>query len=132
MQINLKGIQLKEKVLFDLVLNIKDSDEEDFISIEVKFIDSIIKVKEEYYFTCLQALRKKLFQKGVGICCYGAKTNVYPSPMMMNSFKAYLLTLGQQAKMEDVVDIFDFCELNENGTVEEQDLFYQKWLKSLK
>lgn len=132
MRINLNGIHLKNGNLFNLVLKTKEIENEDIVTIEAIFDDTIITVQEEYYFTALQKLRKQLFKQGFDICCYGAKKNVYPSPMMMNSSKAYLLKTGRQAKADDIVDIFTPCNLGEITTVEEQNLFYQEWIQSLK
>jgi hypothetical protein len=131
MRIDLKGIWINDRVLLDLILNVVESEEDDIITIEVKFNDNVVKTEGEYCFIALQELRKQLFERGVEICCYGAKKNVYPSPMMMNSSKAYLLTVGKQAKVEDIVEIFDPCELDEITTVEDQNLFYQEWIRSL-
>jgi hypothetical protein len=43
--------------------------------------------------------------------------------MMMNSSKAYLLTMG---KAEDIVELFESCELE---TVEDQNMFYKEWIR---
>jgi hypothetical protein len=132
MRIDLKGIRINDSVFLDLILYVVESEEKDIITIEAKFDNSVVKVEEEYYFTALQELRKQLFKKEVEICCYGAKKNIYPSPMMMNSLNAYSLTIGKQAKAEDIVGIFDSCELDEITTVEDQNMFYQEWIRSLK
>jgi hypothetical protein len=132
MRIDLKGIQVNDRVFLDLTLYVVESEENDIITVEAKFGNNVVKVEEEYYFTALQELRRKLFKKGVEICCYGAKKNVYPSPMMMNSSKAYLLTMGKQAKTEDIVEIFESCELDEIATVDDQNVFYKEWIQSLK
>jgi hypothetical protein len=131
MRIDLKGIRVNDKVFLDLILYVVESEEKDIITVEAKFSNNIVKVEGEYYFTALQELRKQLLKKGIEICCYGAKKNVYPSPMMMNSSKAYLLTMGKQAKIEDIVDIFEPCNLDEIVTVEYQNMFYQEWILSL-
>jgi hypothetical protein len=132
MWISLKGVKVKNKTLFDLILRVKESEEDDIVSIEIKCDEFATKVEDEYCYTALQKLRRLLFLQGVDICCYGAKKNVHPSPLMMYSSKAYLLTMGKQAKMDDIVEIFDSCELDEIATVEEQNLFYQEWIRSLK
>jgi hypothetical protein len=132
MWINLKGFQVNDRVFLDLILNVVESEDEDIITVEARFDNNVVKVEKEYCFTALQELRVQLLEKGIEICCYGAKKNVYPSPMMMNSSKAYLLTMGKQAQTEDIVEIFEPCELDETATVEDQNVFYQKWIQSLK
>lgn len=45
---------------------------------------------------------------------------------------AYILHLGEQAKREDVVNIFEYAELHLIVSVDEQQNFYRNWIKSLK
>ena len=79
----------------------------------------------------LQKIRKKLLTEDVDLKCYGAMENVYPSPMMMNTTKAYFLKKGEQAKEKSIVDIFEYTDIKYSTSVEEQNTFYSNWLKSL-
>lgn len=55
------------------------------------------------------------------------------SRQMSGGRKAYIMQLGKQAKMDDMVDIFDAAsDYSVVVSVEEQKKFYQKWLYSLK
>ncbi len=69
--------------------------------------------------------------------CKGALINVHPSRMakqMSNGIKAYYLTLGKQAKLDSLVDIFDSIQkedINKLSTPEQQKKYYIKWIKSL-
>lgn len=87
------------------------------------------------FFYALLDLRKYLELSKLQICCNGAARNVYPSPMclgMGTGRKAYKLELGKQARMINLIDIFD-CEEDLVFTyIEEQRLFYESWLNSLK
>jgi hypothetical protein len=50
---------------------------------------------------------------------------------MSGGLKAYKLTAGTQAKMSDLVFIFDCRPDTEPVTVAEQEQYYEQWLKSL-
>jgi hypothetical protein len=58
--------------------------------------------------------------------------NVYPSPMMRTSDKAYILENGKQASLKNMVKIFDFIEIDKFATSDRQNIYYNNWLKSLK
>ncbi|MFC3749787.1 hypothetical protein [Paenibacillus sp. GCM10012306] len=85
-------------------------------------------------FSAFVSIRKELEQENLQIACNGSAKSVYPSRMQLTmgyGRKAYKLFIGQQAKIEDVVDIFD-CDTDlEFVTVEEQSNFYAQWIKSV-
>jgi hypothetical protein len=87
-------------------------------------------------FDCLTQLRSQYLEKqGYLILCNGARIDTYPSRMsrqMGGGRKAYITRMGFQAKMNDLVDIFDpVDDPNIISTVSEQIEFHEKWLKSL-
>jgi hypothetical protein len=66
--------------------------------------------------------------------CYGASRNVYPSAMMRGmgtGDKAYKLHMGQPAKQEDIVSLFDTGPDVLPTTVADQEEYYERWLSSL-
>ncbi len=88
----------------------------------------------ESFFEALTAIRDSLEQKGLRPKCQGAREDVYPSPMILNmglGEKAYRLTLGQQAKMADLVEIFEAAPETAPASVSDQEAYYRKWLNSL-
>lgn len=51
----------------------------------------------------------------------------------MTSFKAYKLVIGEPATGEDLLNILEATsELEMMGTVQEQEKYWQEWLKSSK
>ena len=85
----------------------------------------------EHFWGALIELRKKLEEHNIKLLCQGCCKNVYPSPMILDmgaAVKAYKMTLGKQAKSEDLVFIFDPCKPEEYASIEEQERFYHKWL----
>lgn len=91
-------------------------------------------VKGKDYFECLIQLRSIFNHKDSEILCNGCRYDVYPSRMsrqMSKGLKAYVLTLGKQAKQNDIVDIFGKAEREKIGTVQQQREYYTNWLNSL-
>ena len=111
---------------------------EDLVMVKIESEDFFFEASGDTYFDALESIRLQIEEKNGGVLqCYGAVKNVYPSPMirsMGEGRKAYFLKLGHQAKMDDIVDIFDVpddllkCEY---ATVEEQENFYSDWIESL-
>ena len=92
-----------------------------------------IAIEAENYFYALLELRRKLEPLNVKVLCKGACRYVYPSPMILSmgdAIKAYRLTLGKQASLSDLVNIFEPCEPNEYASIDEQLAYYQEWKRS--
>lgn len=110
------------------------SENEDMVLLNL-FVDGAeFSGESEDFFSALQDLRKKLEKKNLQIMCNGAAENVYPSTMQVSmggARMAYKLYIGESAKIEDVVDIFECDESLKFVEVDKQDEFYRKWLKSI-
>lgn len=104
----------------------------DCVKIEANVDSLSFSFFDDNYFSTLNLLRKSLEKNKLQILCNGSAKSVYPSRMQENSTKAYHMTVGRQAMTSDIVDIFDCDDSLEFVTVEEQQLFYEDWLKSLK
>lgn len=83
-------------------------------------------------FRCLRELRSKLDVFGIKVLCNGARIDATVSGMLSDSGarKVYLTTMGQHARLEDLVNIFDEADPEKVGTVEEQDNYHNKWVVS--
>ena len=87
------------------------------------------------YVEALQQMREKLERDHIQILCNGAALDIYPSPMALSmgyGEKAYKLYLGKPTRMKDLVDIFEYGASLEFCTVEEQNNYYDFWIRSLK
>ncbi|GAB3105675.1 hypothetical protein G8770_08695 [Aestuariicella hydrocarbonica] len=100
-----------------------------------------ITVANTFDFSCVAAdlfeafvkARKEASKINLYFLCNGARENVYPSPMMKSMAGgaiAYTLTIGQQARRNDTVKVFEETE-EEIASVEGQRQFYERWLTSL-
>lgn len=95
---------------------------------------AIFKIGENFFDTLIET-RKILELKGICLLCKGCSKNVYPSAMLLNmgaGRNAYILKLGEQAKMSSLVDIFSSCNPEEYATIEEQHAFFKMWTESLR
>lgn len=131
--LNIKGLDLQNNKVINLNLELFESDEEDVVSISIYYDNKEIKKKGEYWFLVFQELKDLLLDKYIGLQCYGSLINVYPSPMMMNMGGqiAYFLKIGEPSLNKDIVNIFDYIDIYEFATKEQQDQFYNKWLNSI-
>ncbi|MDM5247629.1 MULTISPECIES: hypothetical protein [unclassified Lysinibacillus] len=110
-------------------------DDEEMVLIELLLLGDTISFKHENFFLALQSLRHHLEDKHIQVMCNGAALNVYPSTMqlsMVTGRLAYKVKWGEQAKLKDVVDIFEFDNSLRFVKIEEQFSYYIRWLKSLK
>jgi len=85
-------------------------------------------------FKSLKLIRAFFEKKGAKVLCNGSRVDVYPSGMsrgMGKGRKAYVLILGKQARINNLVDIFDYADASLIGTIEEQECFYKQWITSL-
>ena len=83
------------------------------------------------YFTVFQDFRDKMLAAGYGLKCNGALINAHASAMMENSDKVYLLKLGSQALMKDVVNIWDSAQPEDFPDTKAQEVFFEEWTASL-
>ncbi|GHU38247.1 hypothetical protein FACS1894192_09370 [Bacilli bacterium] len=108
---------------------------EDCVMIELNVISNEYTVTNYNYFEALQELRLILEQENLQILCNGAAINVFPSPMMLGmgtGRTAYKLKMGQKAKIEDTVDIFETDDSLEFGSVSKQKEYYFEWIHTPK
>jgi hypothetical protein len=83
-------------------------------------------------FSAFQLLRDRMLKMKWGIMCNAARINAVQSGMMRDQDVVYLVELGKQARMEDVHGFWDYCEMEEYVSTEEQTAFFMKWMDSLK
>jgi hypothetical protein len=85
-------------------------------------------------FEAMVMLRKELESRGALLLCAGARTDVFPSGMsrsMSGGRKAYVTKLGFPTGRKDIIDIFDAADPKDVGTVEQQALFREEWIRLL-
>lgn len=90
----------------------------------------MVKVNDEYYLQSYQKFRDELLKWGYGLKCNGSRINAIQSGMMGYSEKVYLVEIGKQALMKDVVCIWDFADIEEFPDTKMQLDFAQQWYGS--
>lgn len=107
---------------------------EEDVEVVLRNSDICISKKADNYFEALIGIRRELEKKGIKLLCKGCCRNVYPSAMILemgSGEKAYSLTMGKQARMDSLVNIFEECKIEEYASIDEQYKFFQKWLTSI-
>lgn len=84
------------------------------------------------YLPAYQKLRDELLGMGYGIKCCGSRLNAVQSGMMGANYKIYLVRSGQQAKLCDIVSIYEYADIKEFPDTAEQNDFLEKWIASFK
>ena len=85
----------------------------------------------EYYFDTFQSLRDRLLELGYGIKCNGSRINAIQSGMMGYSENIYLVEIGKQALNKDISRIWDYADIKDFPSTDEQKIYANKWYKSL-
>ena len=101
--------------------------------IKLKINDSSFISAGDDLYSCLASLRNQL--PDIKFLCKGSKINVHPSRstrQMTSGLMAYELTMGKQARRSDLVNIFDYDNNNLTNEPDEQNIFFEEWIKSLK
>lgn len=106
-------------------------DEDDTIQISLQFLDKTVKVSDYSYFTTFKKFRDTLLNIGYGLKCQGAKINAVQSGMMSSTDKIYLVELGKQAKLNQIVSIWEQADINEFLNSSLQEAFFEKWIASI-
>ncbi|GAB5562841.1 MAG: hypothetical protein SynsKO_44880 [Synoicihabitans sp.] len=125
-------VNFKSDTNIEGIVALYDADDE--CHIEVVLSGKKYSATSNDYFEAFSIIRKELEMIGVIPQCYAAAKNVFPSPMsrgMGGGIKAYQLSIGKQALMKDLVNIFETSDNFEFVSVEEQESFYDQWLASL-
>ena len=115
----------------DAVLVLPDDDK---YIVRLTYYVRIISAEVDNYFYALFELRKQAERENIKIFCNGCRKDVYPSPMILDmgdADKAYKLSMGQKAVINNLVDIFEPCDPNEYASIEEQLSYYNIWVKSV-
>lgn len=114
-----------------LILEVDEAETTENIVIEAFVSEQKITSTNDSYFSAYQEFRDQLLQLGYGIKCNGSRINAVQSGMMGATDKIYLVEMGKQALMKDVVLIFDYADLSEFPNTEQQLAQFEQWCSSL-
>ena len=124
---NVTAVNLFTNESLPVTFSVWDDEEVDTSCLKVASSFCSLTASGEHLFEVFKILRDQLLQDGWGLLCYGAAVNAYVSPMMSACDKVYMLTPFYQAKMEDVVCLFDFYDVRSFVDSKAQEAFYNVW-----
>jgi hypothetical protein len=85
-------------------------------------------------FECLTRIRHQLDPLGYRLLVNGASRHVWASGMardMGGGWRAYRLTTGKQAQIEDLVEVLAPAPESDVASVEDQEAFMRSWVDSI-
>jgi hypothetical protein len=107
--------------------NITLFDKGNIVQLDFSYKNISFSEVDEFAFIALNKIRLKLEEMDLKLICQGCRIDVYPVGIY---FSGYELELGKPA-INSVYLFDDTSYIERIGTVKEQDLFYDKWLKSV-
>ena len=109
-----------------------EGESSDDIILKITVENTEITAKSEDYFSAYQELRDKLLKNGFGLKCNGSLINAVQSAMMSYTPKVYLVELGKQALLKNIVSIWGYYNITRFPDTKEQNQFVEKWRISLR
>lgn len=122
-------VDIKSKSEKSIMVKVNEDDE---IKISTEIDGFAVFISDEYYLQSYQKFRDELLKCGYGLKCNGSRINAIQSGMMGYSEKVYLVEMGKQAFMKDVVCIWDYADIEEFPDTKMQLDFAQQWYDSKK
>lgn len=118
---------LESELEEELLIEVDEAEASDEIVIKALIMGKEITASNDSYLQAYQEFRDRLLSLGYGMKCNGSRINAVQSGMLSSVSKVYLVEMGRAALMKDVVNIFDFAELNEFPNTEQQESFFEQW-----
>ncbi|MDW6092419.1 hypothetical protein SBX64_07660 [Vibrio rhizosphaerae] len=94
-----------------------------------------IEIEASDLFIASTVLREHLEQRNCKLLCNASRRNIFVSTMsreMGGGRKGYIVQIGQPASRDTLVDIFGYVDSSLVVSIEEQQLFHEKWIESLR
>ena len=129
---NVVLLKIEEKTEINSVVYADEGETSNNIILKIIFEDINITAESECYLTAYQKLRDKLLENGFGLKCNGSCINAHQSAMMSYVPEIYLVKIGKQALMKDIVSIWGYCDIDSFPDTKEQNQYIEKWFCSLK
>jgi hypothetical protein len=115
-----------------LIIEADEAEITENIVLTVRIDGDTISASNYGYFQAFQEIRDVLLQKGYGLKCAGAMLNAVQSPMASATDKVYMVTLGKQSALKDLISLYEYIDIDEFSNTNEQNRFFEQWLQSLK
>ena len=124
-------VELSTKKEINIPVEVDEAEESENIVIYSKVKYHEVTSISDTYFIAYQEFRDKLLTLGYGVKCNGSQVNAIQSGMMGATDKIYLVEMGKQALKKDIVNIWDYADIDIFATTQQQNSFFDQWIKSL-
>lgn len=128
-KVNLINLNSKDELSVQVLVDEAETTEDIVIRLIIK--EQEFTASNYSYLPAYQEIRDKLLVAGYGIKCNGSRLNGVQSGMLGTTDKVYLVVMGKQALMKDVVHIWDYAEIDTFPNTKQQNAFFEQWLKTL-
>ena len=122
-------VELDTQYEFSTQVEVDEAETSENIVIFAKVGEDEIESANYAYLPAYQRFRDKLLAAGYGIKCNGSRINAVQSGMMEATDKVYLVEMGKQAFMKDIVHIWDYADIDIFPDTEQQKEFFEQWWK---
>ena len=122
-------IELNEKTELIIRVEVDEAEISENIYINAKIKEQEFTSSSYNYLSAYQEFRDKLLEIGYGIKCNGSRINAVQSGMMGATDKIYLVEVGKQAMMKDIVHIWDYADIDSFPNTKQQNDFFNQWIK---
>jgi len=129
---DIKLYDLNRKSEIESVVLADEGELSDDIILKITLGNISLTAKSDGYFSAYQWLRDELLKNGYGLKCNGSLINATQSSMMSYTPKIYLVEIGKQALLKNIVDIWGYRDLAYFPDTKEQNQYIEKWWTSLK
>jgi len=127
----IKAFDMHNKKDIEFELLVDENEQTDILKMSIEYNDMVFAENGEYYFNVFQIMRDKLLKNNIGLKCYGAMLNVCQSAMASYTENIYVLTMGKQTLLMDLVNMFDYIDIDMFPSTDEQKQFFGEWIRSL-
>ena len=124
-------IELSTKKEIHIPVEVDEAEESENIVIYSKVKYHEVTSISDTYFIAYQEFRDELLALGYGIKCNGSRINAIQSGMMGATDKVYLVEMGKQALKKDIVNIWDYADIDIFANTQQQNSFFDQWINSL-
>ena len=122
-------MELNTRIELNVQVEVDEAENSENIVITANINKHEITSANYYYLPAYQEFRDKLLEAGYGIKCNGSRLNAVQSGMMETTDKIYLVEMGGQALMKDIVHIWDYADIDTFPDTKQQNEFFQQWAK---
>ncbi|MBD5506681.1 MAG: hypothetical protein HDR05_01095 [Lachnospiraceae bacterium] len=122
-------IELDTQYEFSVQVEVDEAEASENITILARVGKDKIESTNYAYLPAYQEFRDKLLVVGYGIKCNGSRLNAVQSGMMGATDKVYLVEMGRQALMKDIVHIWDYADIDVFPDTQQQNDFFEQWNK---